>query len=86
MIGKYKLAHIGGKTRGNEIIFRSCEKYLTMKGWICFAPVFYSLEDYYKAPEMLDDMLNSAYAMHSLLQLRIILENQHLIALNNVKK
>ena len=56
MIGKYKLAHIGGIARGHEKQFRACETALTLDGYICFAPVVYDMEVYKQHPDLLDDM------------------------------
>lgn len=59
MIGKYKVVHLAGKTRGHEKEFREVEKKLTEKGYIVFAPVFYSMDEYLAfgdCPNMLDDM------------------------------
>lgn len=56
MIGKYKLAYIGGIARGHEKQFRACETALTLDGYICFAPVVYDMEVYKQHPDLLDDM------------------------------
>lgn len=56
MIGKYQLIHIGGVTRNNEKIFRKIEHELTLKGYICWAPVVYDVEVWRSNQEMLDDM------------------------------
>lgn len=56
MLGNFKLAHLGGITRGHEAIFRECERYLTLNGFICFAPVIYDVDTWSLNKEMLDDM------------------------------
>lgn len=56
MFGKYKVAHLLGITREHEKQFRSVETELTKKGYICFAPVIYSLDVYNQYPDLLDDM------------------------------
>lgn len=57
MLGGYKLAHIGGKTRDNESIFRKIEKELTLSGeYICFVPVIYDKEIWEPNQDLLDDM------------------------------
>ena len=53
---EYKIAHLLGKTRNNELLFRHVEKVLTLQGYICFTPVIYNLEEYLQYPEMLDNM------------------------------
>ena len=56
---KYKIAHLIGSTRNHEKQFRDAEKVLTQKGYIAFAPVFYSVKEYLsfgEFPNMLDDM------------------------------
>lgn len=56
MFGKYKVAHLLGITREHERYFRHVETELTKAGYICFAPVIYSLDIYNQYPDLLDDM------------------------------
>lgn len=56
MFGRFKVAHLLGSTKGNEKQFREIETALTKMGYICFAPVIYSISIYKQYPEMLDDM------------------------------
>lgn len=53
---EYKIAHLLGRTRNNEELFRHVEKVLTMQGYICFAPVVYDLDEYLKHADLLDSM------------------------------
>ena len=43
MIGKFKVVHLIGSTKGNDEIFRRAEVYFTKLGYIVFKPVFYVL-------------------------------------------
>lgn len=57
MFGKYKVAHLLGKTRRNEELFRECERILTTNfKYICFAPVVYDLALYSQCNDLLIDM------------------------------
>lgn len=56
MFGKYKVAHLLGITREHEKQFRYVEKELTKKGYICFAPVIYNLDEYTMVSDLVDDM------------------------------
>lgn len=57
MFGKYKVAHLLGKTRRNEELFRECERVLTTDfGCICFVPIVYDLALYNKCSDLLIDM------------------------------
>ena len=56
MFGKFKVAHLLGVTRDHEKQFRQVETELTKMGYICFAPVIYSLSVYKQYPDLLDDM------------------------------
>lgn len=56
MIGKYKVAHLLGRTRNHEVPFRYVETELTKQGYICFAPVVYDFNTYKENAELLDDM------------------------------
>ena len=40
MIGKFKVVHLIGSTKGNDEIFRKAEVYFTKLGYIVFKPVF----------------------------------------------
>ena len=53
---EFKIVHLLGKTRGNLRLFREVERELTLQGYICFAPVIYTLDEYYKYADLLDDM------------------------------
>lgn len=56
---KFRTVHLIGITREHETQFRKAEKTLTRMGYIVFAPVFYSKEEYLSfgnEPNMLDDM------------------------------
>lgn len=52
----FKFAHLVGSTRNNQDLFRSVEKELTLRGYICYVPVLYKLEEYLENKEMIDDM------------------------------
>ena len=52
MIGKFKVVHLIGSTKGNDEIFRKAEVYFTKLGYIVFKPVFYVYDDYIKITEM----------------------------------
>ena len=56
MIGKLKVVHLIGSTKGNDEIFRKAEVYFTKLGYIVFKPVFYVYDDYIKNKELIDDM------------------------------
>ena len=56
MIGKYKVAHLLGRTNGNEKRFRRVEVEMTKAGYICFVPAVYDFEIYKKNAEVLNDM------------------------------
>lgn len=56
MIGKYKIVHLIGSTKGNHELFKSAEEYFTRKGYIVFKPVFYNLDDKSPIIDMLNDM------------------------------
>ena len=53
MIGKYKVAHLLGRTNGNEKRFRRVEVEMTKAGYICFVPAVYDFEIYKKNAEVL---------------------------------
>ena len=56
MFGKYKVAHLIGKTRWEEERFRHAERELTKQGYICFAPVIYDFDVYKQHAPMIDNM------------------------------
>ncbi len=56
MIGKYKVVHLIGSTKGNLEIFRRAEIYFTKLGYIVFKPVFYVYNDYIESKDLVDDM------------------------------
>lgn len=56
MIGSYKVAHLLGYTRDNEMQFRYVERELTKAGNICFAPAIYDFNIYKQYSDMLDNM------------------------------
>lgn len=56
MFGKYKVAHLLGKTRGNEKRFRHVEMELTKQGYICFAPAIYDFDVYKNYATMIGNM------------------------------
>ncbi len=56
MLGKYKVIHLIGSTKGNERIFKNAEKYFTRKGYIVFKLVFYKLKEYTPYMDLVNDM------------------------------
>lgn len=56
MIGKYKVVHLIGSTKGNYELFKNAEEYFTKMGYIVFKPVFYNLDSKNGIIDMLNDM------------------------------
>lgn len=56
MLGMFKVAHLIGKTRNEETRFREAELALTKRGYICFAPVIYNLDEYLANKPLIDQM------------------------------
>lgn len=56
MIGKYKVVHLIGSTKGNSELFKKAEEYFTKDGYIVFKPVFYNLKKDNSKLEMYNDM------------------------------
>ena len=56
MIGKYKVVHLIGSTKGNKEKFIAAEKYFTKKGYIAFKPVFYDLKENDPNMDIYNDM------------------------------
>lgn len=67
MLGKYKVAHLIGVTRGRMHQFRVVEEKLTKQGYICFAPVIYTYDVYMEYADMIDDMCNEKLQIADLL-------------------